>query len=271
MFRDSIELPFFRHYLENAGTLALANATMFETGSNRWRRFDQWPPKGVTTRALYLHAGGKLSFEPPARADGAAFDKYVSDPANPVPFLAGHSTGMAPDYMARDQRFAAARPDVLVYASEPLAEDVTIAGSVHPALFVSSSGTDSDWIVKLIDVHPDSTSAGSARLLPRVAFRSSSAATSCAESSGTATLGRSRLCLTTRASVAFGMDDVLHTFQRGHRIMVQVQSSWFPLVDRNPQTFVDIYHAVPSDFRTATEHVYRSTALPSHLDLPVLP
>jgi putative CocE/NonD family hydrolase len=271
VFRDSIELPFFRHYLEPQRTLALANATMFETGSNRWRQFDQWPPKAVATRSLYLRGSGKLSLEPPSRADGSGSDDYVSDPANPVPFLAVHSTGMAPDYMARDQRFAAARPDVLVYVSEPLTEDLTIAGSVRPRLFVSTSGTDSDWIVKLIDVHPDSAQGENGQ---------SSSATGFQELvRGDVMRGKFRNSYARpepfvpdkATEVAFGMDDVLHTFKRGHRIMVQVQSSWFPLVDRNPQTFVDIYRAVPSDFRKATQHVYRSVALPSHLELPVLP
>lgn len=178
---------------------------------------------------------------------------------------------MAPDYMARDQRFAAARPDVLVYASDPLTEELTIAGSVRPALFVSTSGTDSDWIVKLIDVHPDSADGENGRSSPANGFQELVR--------GDVMRGRFRNSYARPqpfvpdqpTEVAFGMDDVLHTFKRGHRIMVQVQSSWFPLVDRNPQTFVDIYRAVPSDFKKATQHIYRSVALPSHLELPVLP
>jgi putative CocE/NonD family hydrolase len=269
-FRDSIEFPFFDYYLKSEGKLGLANATMFETGSNRWRNFDAWPPKGTSTKALYLHAGGKLSFTPPTGAESKAYDEYVSDPANPVPFLSAPNTGMKPDYMAHDQRFSAARPDVLVYTSEPLTEDVTIAGSMHPTLFVSTSGTDSDWIVKLIDVYPDSTpasaptggGAGGFEHLVR----------------GDVMRGKFRNSYShpeafvpgAPTKVAFETDDVLHTFKKGHRIMVHIQSSWFPLVDRNPQTFVDIYHAVPSDFQKATEHVYHTTAQPSHLDLPVL-
>jgi uncharacterized protein len=261
-FRDSIEYPFFDHYLRRQGTLALPPATIFETGANRWRRFDAWPPKGVTARAIYLHAGGTLSFAPPAGAEGASYDEYVSDPANPVPFLAQPNTGMKPDYMALDQRFSSKRPDVLVYVSDPLTDDLTIAGSVRPTLFVSTSGTDSDWIVKLIDVHPDSTGFGRQELVRgdvmRGKFRNSYA--------------RPEPFVPAKvARVAFGMDDVLHTFKKGHRIMVHIQSSWFPLVDRNPQTFVDIYHAVPSDFRAATQRVHRSASQPSRVLLPVLP
>jgi putative CocE/NonD family hydrolase len=270
-FRDSIELPFFNYYLKNEGTLALAHATIFETGANRWRSFDRWPPNGVKTRALYLHAGGTLSFLAPSGTAGPKYDQYVSDPADPVPFLSEHNTGMKSDYMAQDQRFASKRADALAYTSEPLPEDITIAGSVSPALFVSTSGTDSDWIVKLIDVYPDDatndhavrgSASGFEHLVRgdvmRGKFRNSYA--------------RPQPFVPGKVErVEFATDDVLHTFKKGHRIMVQVQSSWFPLVDRNPQTFVDIYHAAPSDFKKATERVYSTPALPSHLSLPVLP
>jgi putative CocE/NonD family hydrolase len=263
-FRDSIELPFFAHYLEDQGaTLALAQATVFETGTNRWRRFDAWPPKDASARSLYLHAGGTLSFSPPVAGpgQGRTFDEYVSDPANPVPFLAEHNTGMKPDYMAHDQRFSAKRPDVLSYVSEPLTEDLTIAGPIDPTLFVSTSGTDGDWIVKLIDVHPDS-GGGFEELVRgdvmRGKFRNSYAKP---EPFVPGKVER----------VAFAMDDVLHTFQRGHRIMVQVQSSWFPLVDRNPQTFVDIYHASAADFRKATQRVYSTGTEASRIVVAVLP
>lgn len=268
-FRDSVEYPFFSHYLEGEGDLALPQATVFETGTNRWRTFDAWPPARSTARSLYLHANGTLSFAPPSRAEPSTYDEYVSDPANPVPFLAEHNTGMKPDYMAHDQRFSAPpnRSDVRAYLSEPLAADVTIAGPVSPALFVSTTGTDADWIVKLIDVLPDSGSAiadpgGFEQLVRgdvmRGKFRHSYA--------------RPEPFVPGKVErVAFDMDDVLHTFKKGHRIMVQVQSSWFPLVDRNPQTFVDIYHASPSDFRSATERIYHSADRPSQLRVEVLP
>ena len=187
------------------------------------------------------------------------YDEYVSDPANPVPFLADKNTGMRPDYMARDQRFGSARPDVLVYTSDPLDADVTIAGSIRPTLFVSTSGTDSDWIVKLIDVDP---ATGFQHLVRGDAMR-----------------GKFRNSYSKPEPfvpgkverVAFFTDDVLHTFKRGHTIMVEVQSTWFPLVDRNPQTFVDIYNAKPADFIKATERVYRIGAQASRIDVSVLP
>jgi putative CocE/NonD family hydrolase len=262
-FRDSIQFPFFDAYLRSGSQPALPQAVAFETGRNRWRTFDSWPPKGTAERSLYLHAGGKLSFTPPLAADGRGYDEYVSDPAHPVPFLPIHNTGMKPDYMALDQRFTAARPDIAAYTTAPLAEDITIAGSVRPNLFVSTSGTDSDWIVKLIDLYPDSAAQSGFQQLVR----------------GDVMRGKFRKSYARPEpfvpgaveNVTFGTDDVLHTFKRGHQIMVQIQSSWFPLVDRNPQTFVDIYNAAPSDFRMATQRVYHSASQSSRLELPVLP
>ena len=270
-FRDSVEFPFFKHYLEGGEDLGLPTATAFETGDNRWRTFDSWPPRTATPRSLYLHANGTLSLVAPTHDEGDAFDQYVSDPAAPVPFLERHDTGMKPDYMAYDQRFTSTRPDVLVYRTEPLEADLTIAGSVRPSLFVSTSGTDSDWIVKLIDVHPDSaesdptttaTSGGFQELVRgdvmRGKFRNS--------------YSKPQAFVPGKVEqVSFGMDDVLHTFKKGHRIMVHIQSSWFPLVDRNPQKFVDIYRAKAADFTKATERVYHSAQRPSRLELPVLP
>jgi putative CocE/NonD family hydrolase len=270
-FRDSIEFPFFKHYLEGGEDLGLPAATAFETGDNRWRTFDSWPPKAATPRMLYLHAAGSLSLVAPLGKEGNAFDQYVSDPAAPVPFLERPNTGMKPDYMAYDQRFTAARPDVLVYQTEPLAADLTIAGFVRPTLYVSTSGTDSDWIVKLIDVHPDgapadatttATSGGFQELVRgdvmRGKFRNSY---SKPEAFAPGKVER----------VTFGLDDVLHTFKKGHRIMVHIQSTWFPLVDRNPQKFVDIYNASAADFTKATLRVYRSAQEASRIELPVLP
>ena len=270
-FRDSVEFPFFKHYLEGGEDLGLPAATAFETGDNRWRTFDSWPPKTATPQSLYLHANGTLSLVAPTREEGDAFDQYVSDPATPVPFLERHDTGMKPDYMAYDQRFTSARPDVLVYQTEPLAADLTIAGAVRPTLFVSTSGTDSDWIVKLIDVHPDSAPADPTTNANSGGFQELVR--------GDVMRGKFRNSYSKPEAfvagkveqVTFGMDDVLHTFKKGHRIMVHVQSSWFPLVDRNPQKFVDIYRAKPADFTRATQRVYHSTPRPSRLELPVLP
>jgi len=263
-FRDTVEFSFFESHLYGDGNVQLPTATVFETGMNRWRTFDAWPPKTVTARSLYLHAGGKLSFTAPSATESPAYREYESDPAKPVPFLAGRSTGMKSDYMALDQRFSSARPDVLVYVSDPLTEEVTVAGSMRPTLFVSTSGTDSDWVVKLIDIHPDPASGQSAGFqemvrgdVMRGKFRNSYSRPE------PFTPGKV-------TQVAFDSDDVLHTFRKGHRIMVHVQSSWFPLVDRNPQTFVDIYNAVESDFHSATQRVYHTASHPSRIELPVI-
>src|SRR5436190_16996055 len=152
-FRDQIEFPFFEYYLKQKGDLALPEAYMFETGSNQWRKYDTWPPQNSANKPLYFRAGGKLSFDPPA--EEAAFDEYVSDPAKPVPYISQPSLNMTREHMVEDQRFASTRTDVLVYETEPLTEDVIFAGSLKPSLFVSTTGTDSDWVVKLIDVYPD--------------------------------------------------------------------------------------------------------------------
>lgn len=272
-FRDSVFIPFFRHHLEGAPDPRLPEAYAFETGTNRWRRHDAWPPRDARPRTLYLREGGRLAWEaPPAAAGEGAHDEYRSDPARPVPHIGWTAPGMTSAYMTADQRFAARRPDVLVYETAPLEEDLTLAGPVSVALHVSTTGTDADWVVKLIDVHPDSTPdpepnpagvrmGGYQQLVRGEPFR-----------------GKFRESFErpvpfvpgAPARVAYAMPDVYHTFRRGHRIMVQVQSSWFPLVDRNPQTFVDIYHARETDFRAATHRVHRSAALPSSLTVGVL-
>jgi putative CocE/NonD family hydrolase len=277
-FRASIQFPFFEHYLKGKGE-APPEAYVFETGTNVWRKYESWPPKAAQARMLYFHAGGKLSFEAPTEASASA--EYVSDPAHPVPFV-NYTTDTVPQrYMVDDQRFAAKRPDVLVYQSEILDEDVTIAGPVSPKLKIASSGTDSDFVVKLIDVYPDnypdpeeSTTGkrvvsapplrmgGYQQLLRgepmRAKFRNSW------EKPEALTPGK-------MTDVSFSMPDVNHTFRRGHRIMVQVQSSWFPLVDLNPQTFVDIPHAKPGDFRKATEQVFYGSKSASGVEVMVLP
>jgi putative CocE/NonD family hydrolase len=277
-FRSRIQFPFFEHYLKGKGE-DLPNAYVFETGTNVWRTYEAWPPAAAKPRRLYLRAGGKLSFDPPGEAEG--LDEYVSDPARPVPFSAYTANSVLQRYMVDDQRFAARRPDVLVYATEPLEEDLTIAGPISPQLFVATSGTDSDFIVKLIDVYPDDypnpeeapvekrilgappvLMGGYQQLLRgepmRAKFRHSW------ETPEAMVPG-------SVVKLAFEMPDVDHTFRRGHRIMVQVQSTWFPLVDRNPQTFVNIPTAKPTDFRTATEQVHHSAAAASAVEVLVLP
>jgi hypothetical protein len=277
-FRTNIQFPFFEHYLKGSGA-PQPKAEVFETGTNVWRSFDAWPPKAATAKTLYFHAGGKLSFEPPTEAKGV--DEYVSDPNHPVPFV-GYTTDTVPQrYMVDDQRFASYRPDVLVYETDPFEEDVTIAGPISPKLKISSSGTDSDFDVKLIDVYPEDypdpeEATGGKRVLDapplhmggyqellrgepfRAKFRNSW------EKPEALTPGK-------EADVNFIMPDLFHTFRRGHRIMVQVQSSWFPLTDRNPQTFTDIPNAKPEDFKPATEQVFRQSDAASGVEVLVLP
>lgn len=278
-FRTEIQFPFFEYFLKGKGSPSLPKAYVFETGTNTWRKYDAWPPANAQVRTLYFHDGGKLSFTPPSEKEG--FDEYVSDPARPVPFVSYTTDTVPQRYMVDDQRFAAERPDVLVYQTEPLEEDVTFAGPVSPKLTISSSGTDSDFVVKLIDVYPAdfpdpvSTNEGKRVLgVPpirmgayqqllrgepmRAKFRNSW------EKPEPLTPGKP-------AQLNFTMPDVNHTFRRGHRIMVQVQSSWFPLTDRNPQMFTDIPAAKPEDFKKATERVFHEKSAASGIDVLVLP
>ena len=259
--------------------MPLPKAYVFETGSNVWKKYDAWPPKSAAVKTLYFRAGGKLSFDPPTEKTGV--DEYVSDPAHPVPFVSYTTDTVPQRYMDDDQRFAAQRPDVLVYETEPLTEDVTLAGPVRPKLKVASTGTDSDFVVKLIDVYPDDYPnppadavgkriVGAVPILMggyeqlvrgepmRAKFRDSW------EKPTALTPGK-------MVEVNAEMPDINHTFRAGHRIMVQVQSSWFPLVDRNPQTFVDIPLAKPEQFVKATESVYRSADAASGVEVLVIP
>ena len=255
-FRDEIEFPFFQHYLKGTPDPALPKAYVFETGRNIWRKQGQWPPEGAIKRELYLREGKQLSFEKPG--EEAGFDQYESDPNNPVPFFPKPTLEMSRGYMCADQRFAAKRPDVLIYQTESLPNDFTIAGPISPSLFVATTGTDSDFIVKLIDVMPD----GTQQLVRGEPFRGKFRRSF--ESPEPFVPGQTE-------NIRFTMPDVYHCFQRGHRVMVQIQSSWFPLIDRNPQTFTDIPNAKPSDFAKATERVYHTHNSPSSLEISVLP
>ncbi len=269
-FRDQIMLPFFVYYLKGKDDSKLPKAYVFETGRNQWRKRDDWPPKDALARVFYLREGGKLEVTPPA--DRTGFDEYVSDPAKPVPFTDEVSPGMTYNYMTSDQRFAARRTDVVVYQTEPLAQDLTVAGPIECDLRVSTSGTDSDWIVKLVDGYPGDypdpkpnpsgvRMGGYQQLVRgepfRGRFRNSFEKPEAFEA-GKVT------------KVSFTMPDVYHTFRSGHRILVHVQSSWFPLVDRNPQKFVDIGKAVEADFQKATERVYHSSEAPSAIKMRVI-
>jgi putative CocE/NonD family hydrolase len=273
-YREHIELPFFEFHLKDKGDAKYPKAWVFETGANQWRKFEAWPPKNAITKSLYFHSRGRLTYQPPVESvPEQGHDEYVSDPAKPVPFIDKVSIGMAPEYMVADQRFAGRRPDVLVYETEVLPDDVTIAGPIQVDLHVATTGTDADWIVKLIDVYPDDypdpkpnptevRMGGFQQLVRgdvmRGKFRSSY------EKPEPFQAGEP-------TRVKFAMQDCLHTFRSGHRIMVQVQSSWFPLVDRNPQTFVDIYSAKETDFHKATQRVFRTKQMPSRVTVHVLP
>ena len=269
-YQEQIQLPFFRYHLKQEGELDLPDAYLFETGTNRWLRFDSWPPASQTTR-LFFSGGGKLDAEAPPAGDG--FDEYPSDPSKPVPFVGYTTQKMAKEYMVDDQRFASTRPDVLVYSTGPLEEDFTVAGPFTASLQVSVTGTAADFIVKLIDVYPPDypnpdpnpkgvTMGGYQQLVRgepmRGRFRNSFEKPEPFEP-GKIT------------KVEFVLPDVLHTFRREHRIMVQIQSTWFPLIDINPQTYVDIYHAKPEDYRKATHRIYRSAAHPSFIEVTKLP
>jgi putative CocE/NonD family hydrolase len=269
-YMEKIELPFFRYHLKNEGQPTIPEATVFETGSNRWQSYIQWPPPDVTEKKLYFHPQGKLSFSAPTITE-TAYDQYMSDPAKPVPFIDGIHNNMPRKYMLSDQRFASKRPDVLVYESEILDEDVIICGPVFANLAVSTSGTDSDWIVKLIDVFPYDTPDNdpNPREVPMRGYQMMVR--------GEVLRGKFRnsyenpepFLPTEITRVRFDIRDVNHCFQKGHKMMVQVQSSWFPLVDRNPQTFTDIYNASEEDFQTAKQRIYYSKDHPSYLEVKV--
>lgn len=268
-FQTEVQFPFFECHLKDRCDNQLAEAIVFETGSNVWRSFDTWPPQDATKRNLYFHAGGKLSFEPP---QGAGFDEYTHDPAKPVPFSAETRTTQGHLWMIEDQRFAASRPDVLVYETEALTEDITIAGPIIASVNVSTSGTDADWVVKLIDVLPGDTPDNEPNpagvrmghfqmLLAGEVFRAKYRQSY--EKPVPMVPGE-----VTR--LEFDLRDRLHTFKKGHRIMVQVQSSWFPVIDRNPGKFMNIYRASPADYQKTTQRLHRSPQNPSHLVLSVL-
>ena len=273
---QELEFAFFKHHLKGGEKPDLPEALVFETGANRWRRFDAWPPKQVREARLYFQPKGGLSFTAPT-STGESFDEYVSDPSRPVPFTAEITTGWIKSYMTEDQRFAARRPDVLIYQTEPLEKDLTLAGPLEAELWVSTTGTDADWVVKLIDVNPGKMPG----------FSREDAEAGKRNRGGQQTLVRGEPCRGRfRESysepkpfkpgevtkVRFVINDVFHTFKRGHRVMIQVQSSWFPFIDRNPQTFVpNIFEAKEEDFVRAFHRVYHSAAHPSALEVNVLP
>jgi uncharacterized protein len=271
-YREQIELPFFNYYLKDKGDLKLHNIEAFETGKNAWHGYDRWPPKGTQELNLYLDDKFRLSQTPTQLKDPQAADIYISDPHRPVPYSAEIRTTEGHLFMVEDQRFVWSRPDVLSYQTDPLQNDITVAGPIDAHLEVSTTGTDSDFVVKVIDVYPGDypnprpnpqniRMGGFQMLLAgdilRAKFRNSF--------SNPEPMAPGQV-----TKLDFALGDKYHTFLKGHRIMVQIQSSWFPMFDRNPQEFVDIYHARESDYQPATEKVFRTPQLPSHVSLSVL-
>ena len=256
-YQKEIELPFFNHFLKGKGKNPLPEAYVFETGVNRWRRFDVWPPANLQKKAFYLQGKSHLSVEIP-QDDGATHDSFPSHPSRPVPYTNYPGVGMIKDYMTEDQRFAARRPDVLVYQTGTLPRELTLAGPLKADLFVSTTGTDADWIVKLIDVHPNGMQVLVRSEVLRGRFRNSYEKPE-------------PFVPDEPTKISLEIQDVLHTFTKGHRVMVQICSTWFPLVDRNPQKYVpNIFFAEESDFINATHRVYRSKTYPSSVQVGIL-
>jgi hypothetical protein len=286
-YRTQIAAPWLAYWLHDKGAAVQPEAMVFETGSNQWRSFESWPPEArITKKKLYLRAGRALSFEPPAETGGDGFDSYVSDPENPVPYCPRpilpllQGTSQWREWLVQDQRFVDRRPDVLSFSTGPLDRDVSVAGEIVAELYASTSGSDSDWIVKLIDAYPEGDPPapppegarpeeprqpdmrGYQLMIASEIFR-----------------GRFRDSFSRAAPIqpgkvvkyTFSLHTNSHAFLKGHRIMVQVQSSWFPVYDRNPQKFVEnIFKATEADFTKATQRISRSREAPSAIVLPVL-
>jgi len=275
-FRQKIEAPWFAYWLHDKGSLPVKEATTFQTGSDTWTSYDSWPPKEAQTKHLYFREDGKLSFDPPTTDSKDATDSYLSDPAHPVPYRRRPVDMTYPQdhpgswftWLVQDQRFVDGRPDVLTWQTDSLREDITVTGNVMAKLFASTTGSDADWVVKLIDVYPEKVEedwklSGFELMVADEIFR-----------------GRYRNsfekpeAITPNQVTPFTVDlhATNHVFKKGHRIMVQVQSTWFPLYDRNPQKFVpNIFEAKEADYQKATHTIYRSKEHPSSVEVMVLP
>ncbi len=275
-FRQKVEAPWFAYWLHDKGSLPLKEALLFQTGSDTWTSFDAWPPKEAQKKNLYFGEAGALSFDAPKTKGADAFDSYVSDPAHPVPYRHRPVDMTYPEdhpgswytWLVQDQRFVDNRADVLTWQTDELQEDVTIAGQVTAKLFASTTGTDSDWVVKLIDVYPQKVESdwklsGYELMIADEIFR-----------------GRYRKSYEKPEPIVAGeitpytidLHTADHVFKKGHRIMVQVQSTWFPLYDRNPQKFVpNIFEAKEADYQKATQNIYRSAEYPSSVEISVVP
>ena len=269
-YQENVEFPFFQNLLKDKPSANLPEAMIFETGTNEWKRYDAWPPKNTVQKSLYFQPDGKLSFSAPKENGG--FDEYMSDPDKPVPYTDGVHLNRTREYMIDDQRFASRRTDVMVYQTDILTENVTLAGPIMANLIVSTSGTDADYVVKLVDVYPDdypnnepnpeNVQMGGYQMLVR----------------GEVMRGKFRNSFEKPepfvpnqiTQVKYEIPDVAHTFKKGHRIMIQVQNSWFPLVDRNPQKFVDIYNADEADFQKAMHRIYHDSKKASLVQVTVV-
>ncbi len=277
-YQENIEVPFFNFYLQGKGSVKnIAEANIFFTGENQWKQLPQWPPADMAATPIYLDHDNKLTWQMPAALAGNqkpvmknTYSEYISDPAKPVPYTEDIHFERTREYMTDDQRFASRRPDVLVFSTDTLTSDLTLAGPVIADLMVSITGTDADFIVKLVDVFPDNFNYSDTdkyimngyQMLVR----------------GEVMRGKFRNSFEKPVpfvpnkitQVKFTLPDVAHTFKKGHKLMIQIQSTWFPLVDRNPQKFVDIYHANESDFQKASIKVYHNASTGSKIILPVV-
>ena len=291
-YRNNYELPFFNHFLKDKGDISqIKEVNLFDTGSNQWKSFDTYNPTNKTDTALYLTKNGGLTFSTDAPKAESGADEYVSDPMNPVPYTQKITLNYPRDFMTEDQRFASERPDVLVYQTTPLTEDITVAGDIKPSLFISSSGTDSDFVVKLIDVFPDDyqypeTGNKLPNGAPERVKPPENSAFSVFEPGGYQMLVRGEpfparfrssfekpepLVPNQIAKIEYTMPGIVHTFKKGHRIMVQIQSSWFPLVARNPQKYMENYMLdTQADFQKATEKVFFGGKNASLVVLPIV-
>jgi putative CocE/NonD family hydrolase len=277
-YQNNIEIPYFNYFLKGKGDIKhIPEASVFFTGANEWKGFSAWPPAGIEERPLYLHANGRLSWEKPAEKN--SFSEYISDPAHPVPYTEDVHWFRTRDYMTDDQRFAARRPDVLTFETPVLENDVTLAGTVIADLLTSISSTDADFVVKLIDVFPnDFRYPGTQPNMSRSAGGDYPMGGYQMLVRGEIIRGRYRNSFSKPEPfkpnkverVKLALPDVAHTFKKGHKIMVQIQSSWFPLVDRNPQKFVNIYECDDSDFQKATIRIHHDVTNSSNIILPVI-
>jgi len=281
-YREQIEFPFFEYFLKGKGDGGFPRAWVFTTGTNLWRRHEVWPPREAQSKLLWMRPGGRLDWE---TAPDTGSVEYVSDPSKPVPYLGYTAMGMRGDYMTEDQRFAGQRPDVLVFETEPLPGDVTVTGPVDVSLLVSTTGTDSDFVVKLIDAYPSNYPeyAAPPRQVDAPPERQPANAVKMGGYQqlvrGEPFRGKFRRSFEQPVPfepgkpdrIEFAMPDIAHTFRKGHRIVVHVQSSWFPLIDRNPQKFVEIPQAAESDFQKAVQKVFYGGQSGSRVSVRVMP